>query len=347
MSEVVVQAAVASRDVELDVVLEAGLCTAILGPNGAGKSTLLELISGTLRPSSGAVRIGESVVASNQGFVPTQHRGIGLLSQNPLLFPHLTALENVAFGPRSRGMGRAAAHKRARAQLQQLDCANLADQNAAKVSGGQAQRIGLARALATDPALLLLDEPLAALDAVTAPQMREVLRENLTGRTTALVTHDLLDVLVLAQRVVVLNAGRVVAAGPTAEIFARPRDEFLAQFLGVNVLAGQKRGASLQLAPGVAVQGMSQGPENAVQGWASFPATAVTLHRVDPGGSARNLLQGVVRGIEPRGPVARVLCEVAGQQIAADVMGQSVAQLGIAVGEAVMLAIKATAVAIY
>ena len=332
----------------LDIELAAGQSTAVIGPNGAGKSTLIELISGLLRPSSGTVQIGSETVAAAAGaFVPAHRRDIGLLAQDPLLFPHLTVLENVMFGLRARGVSRAAARAAAYKKLARLGCSDLAENSAAEVSGGQGQRIGLARALAPQPRVLLLDEPLAALDAVTAPHMRELLRENLAGRTTVVVTHDLLDVLVLADQLAVLNEGRVVAHGPTQEILAQPRNEFLAEFLGVNVLAGELRGAQLELAPGVVVRGIPAREGASGAGWASFPATAITLHRHAPAGSARNELEAQVVAIGPRGPVVRVTCDLAGQQVAADVTSQAVAQLEITVGGRVLLGIKATAVALY
>lgn len=381
MSGIEIQATVAARGVDLDVSIPAGRCTAILGPNGSGKSTLLGLISGLIKPSSGSVRIHGRVVAGGGKFIPTHRREIGMLAQDPLLFPHLNVLQNVEFGLRARRMaggkgtggrdttaaGReapaaardvtatardvtAAARDvtaTARAHLAAVGCGDLAPNPGGAVSGGQAQRIALARALVTDPEVLLLDEPLAALDAVSAPEMREVLRDKLSGRTTVLVTHDLLDVLVLTQHVVVLNEGRVIASGPTTEVLARPRDPFLANFLGVNVLSGALAGAELELASGVRLQGVRVSEAADGVGWASFPATAVTLHREMPHGSARNVLPATVRAIEPRGPVVRVGCDLAGQEVGVDVTPQSVARLGVAVGERVLVAIKATAVALY
>lgn len=346
VSGIEIKAGVAVRNVELDVEIPAGCCTAILGPNGAGKSTLLDLISGLLKPTSGSVRIHGRRVAGGGKFVPTYRRDIGLLAQDPLLFPHLSVLQNVEFGLRSRQTP-GDVTVRARAQLEQMGCTELAENPGAAVSGGQAQRIALARALVTDPKVLLLDEPLAALDAVSAPEMREVLSEHVRERTTVLVTHDLLDVLVLAEHVVVLNEGRVVASGPTTEVLARPRDAFLANFLGVNVLSGELVDAELHLASGMSLQGLRASEVTDGAGWASFPTTAVTLHRETPHGSARNVLPASVRAIEPRGPIVRVVCDVAGQQVAVDVTPQSVAQLDIAVGESVLVAIKATAVALY
>jgi len=341
-----IQAGVAARDVQLDVDIPAGQCTAILGPNGAGKSTLLDLISGLLKPTSGSIRIRGREVAGSEKFVPTHRRDIGLLAQDALLFPHLNVLQNVEFGLRSRAVA-GDVERAAHAQLERLGCGHLAETSSTGVSGGEAQRIALARALVTDPEVLLLDEPLAALDAVSAPEIRAVLAEHVRQRTTVLVTHDLLDVLVLAQHVVVLNERRVVASGPTAEVLARPRDAFLANFLGVNVLSGVVEGTELELAPGLRLRGLAVSAGAAAAGWASFPATAVTVHRNNPRGSARNTLPATVRAIEPRGPVVRLLCDLAGQHVAVDVTPQAVAQLDVAVGANVLLAIKATAVALY
>src|SRR5690625_3083626 len=367
VSGIEIQATVAARGVDLDVSIPAGRCTAILGPNGSGKSTLLGLISGLIKPSSGSVRIHGRVVADAGKFIPTHRREIGMLAQDPLLFPHLNVLQNVEFGLRARraardtgtgardttaaGRGVPATARdgtaAARSQLAAIGCGDLAQNPGGAVSGGQAQRIALARALVTDPEVLLLDEPLAALDAVSAPEMREVLREQLSGRTTVLVTHDLLDVLVLAQHVVVLNEGRVIASGPTTEVLAHPRDPFLANFLGVNVLSGTLAGSELELAPDVRLQGVRASEVADGVGWASFPATAVTLHREMPHGSARNVLPATVRAVEPRGRVGRVGCDLVGQEVGVDVTPQSVARLGVAVVERVLVAIKATAVALY
>ena len=233
-------ARLAARD--FDVTLELGdhERLAVLGPNGAGKSTLLGILAGTVRPDSGHAELDdEPLFDLRTGRWPEPHRRrVGLLSQEPLLFPHLDVLANVAFGPRATGTPRRAAETAAHAHLATVEADELAARRPAQLSGGQAQRVAVARALATDPRLLLLDEPLAALDVTAAPLVRRVLRHVLVGRTTVLVTHDLLDALLLSDRVAVLEGGRVVETGPTADVLRHPRTSFAAHLAGLNLVLG-------------------------------------------------------------------------------------------------------------
>src|SRR5690606_23423240 len=213
----VLRAAVAERHVELDLEVGHGETLALVGPNGAGKSTALSLISGDLRPSSGSVSLDGRILADEGTWVPPHDRRVTTLSQDPVLFPHLSALGNVVFPLRAQGVPRGDARRRALEHLDALGLADLAARRPAQLSGGQAQRVAIARALAADPRLLLLDEPMAALDVDVAPALREQLRGFLAGRTAIVVTHDVLDALSLAERVVVLEQGRQVDAGPTTE----------------------------------------------------------------------------------------------------------------------------------
>ena len=212
-----------------------GEVLAVLGPNGSGKSTLLDVLAGLTRPDRATVRVGDRVLLDSTVDVPPHRRDVGLLAQNALLFPHLTVLANVAFGPRARGVKRAEANAIARHWLSEVDALEFVDRKPAALSGGQAQRIALARALAAEPALLLLDEPFAALDVDVAPALRGLVRRVLrTGKqlATVLVTHDPLDALVLADRVVVLSDGGIVEQGPTREVLSRPRTAFTARIAG-------------------------------------------------------------------------------------------------------------------
>jgi ABC-type sulfate/molybdate transport systems ATPase subunit len=209
----------------------AGETLAVLGPNGAGKSTLLDVLAGLLRPDSGHVLLeGMTLVSAGGGerdiFTAPHARGVGLLAQEALLFPHLSVRDNVAFGPRSAGRSTLEAREIADRWLDRVDATGLADRRPRRLSGGQAQRVAVARALATEPRLLLLDEPFGALDAGVAPAMRRLLAEVLGGRTVVLVTHDPLDALALADRVIVLDGGRIVEEGPTREVLLNPRTEF-------------------------------------------------------------------------------------------------------------------------
>ncbi len=243
-----------------------GRVTAVLGPNGAGKSTALRALAG-LQPLSGGhvVLDGRTLDDPASGvFVPPHQRGVGVVFADDLLFPHLSALDNVAFAPRAAGLPRASARGRAAGLLDELGIGDLARAKPSQLSGGQAQRVAIARALAARPALLLLDEPLAALDAGTRGAARSVLGALATGSSSAssaassassasdadgrppppapatvLVTHDPLDALVLADHLVVLEHGAVVQSGPPAEVAAAPRTDYVAGLMGLNLLRGR------------------------------------------------------------------------------------------------------------
>ena len=223
------------------VAVPAGQVLAVVGPNGSGKSTLLHLLAGLLRPHRGSVRLGRRTLTDTGTLVPARERRIGLLSQDPALFPHLSALENVAFGPRSTGQRTRSARAHAEQWLDRMGMSEYARHRPGRLSGGQQQRVAIARALAAEPEVLLLDEPLAALDVQTAPQIRQLLAEQVgaSGTTTVLVSHDVLDAVVLADRIAVLHEGRVAEHGPVAEVLAAPRSPFAATLAGVNLLPGR------------------------------------------------------------------------------------------------------------
>ncbi|MGA4778136.1 ABC transporter permease [Cellulosimicrobium sp. AB352] len=234
-----VRAVVPERGLDVELTVAPGEVVAVLGENGAGKSTLVQVVAGLLTPGEapGArVAVGHDDVSR----LPPRRRHLAWLSQRPLLFEHLSVEDDVAFGLRSRGVPRARAREEARDALARVGAADLARRRSTDLSGGQAQRVAIARALVTDPRVLLLDEPLASLDVGVAQHVRTVLhhaqREH--PRTTLLVTHDLLDVLLLADRVVVLEGGRVVEDGPVDAVLTRPRSRFAARLAGVNLLAG-------------------------------------------------------------------------------------------------------------
>lgn len=353
-----IHANVAGRDVHLDLQVPQGQVVALLGANGSGKSTALALASGTLRPGAGTVHIGGRPVAGHGTWVPPHRRGISLLAQEPLLLPHLDVLANVAFGPQSLGKGRARARQIAMERLQEVGIGHLARRRSRELSGGQQQRVALARALAPDPELLLLDEPLGALDIEAAAQMRQVLRAALreAGRSALIVTHDLLDVLALASDVVVLADGRVAEQGPTMQVLTRPRSDFAARLAGVNMVPGtwQARDA-ITVAQGLVIHGMPDGegsPGSAAHDGgaaaATFSPRAVAVYREAPGGSPRNTVVVQVSGIEQQGELVRVRGRTtAGIVLAADITPPAVASLELAVGQEVTFAIKAAEVTIY
>lgn len=343
-----ISAAVDDRSLAVDLVVPEGGTTALVGPNGAGKSSVLQLISGDLRPTAGRVVVHGKELSGAAEHVPPHRRRFGYVEQRALLFPHLDVVDNVAFGLRARGVARGAARARAAEELAAVGCADLAERRPSALSGGQAQRVSLARSLATDPEVMLLDEPLAALDATVAPEIRALLRERLRGITTVLVTHDFLDVVALADRVVELAAGRVLAEGPVDDLCQRPSTPFLAGFVGVNLLHGWAEGDGVvRLDPSTVVTGVAADPLPDGPARAVFAPAAVSVFRDPPHGSPRNELRAVVVAVEDRMPVQRVILDVAGQRIAADLTPAAVRDLGLALGQSVVAVIKATLVALH
>lgn len=350
MSRLAVHAALAGRGVDLALDVAEGCVMAVVGPNGAGKTSLLHLVAGLARPTSGSVRIGDREVAGAT-WVPVHQRRVALLNQRPALFPHLDVLANVAFGPRAAGSSAVAARARALAELDAVGCADLSSRRPQELSGGQAQRVAIARALATDPDVVLLDEPLAGLDVAVATEVRHALAARLRGRTALLVTHELLDIWTIAERVAVLEDGRVVEAGPVADLLARPTSTFLGRLSGTNLFTGTALSDTvLQIEPGVNLHGLPDDDQPlavGADGLASILPAAVALHLADPGGSPRNHLSAQVTGIEPRGHYVRVNLTVSGQPLAADLTSQAVAELDLRPGLAVQAAFKATQVRLY
>jgi len=339
---------------DVEIAAEPGEVVAVLGPNGAGKSTLLGVLSGLLRPDEGYVRLGDETVTDVDAgvHVAPHRRRVGLLAQQALLFPHLTALGNVAFGPRAQGVPRAEADARARELLAAVDTAELADRRPSQMSGGQQQRVALARALAPGPELLLLDEPLAALDVDAAPAMRSLLRRIVRDRkqTALLVTHSALDALVLADRVVVLTAGRLVEQGPTREVLARPRSPFTARIAGLDLIPGVACPDGLRTSDGLLVSGHAEGVDEGEPAVAVFPPSAVAVYATRPEGSPRNVLSVRLAAIEPRGDTVRLRAGGGPSWVdglAADVTPAAVADLAVEPGAELWFVVKATEVGIH
>ncbi|HWJ09103.1 MAG TPA: ATP-binding cassette domain-containing protein [Nocardioides sp.] len=341
----VVDVRVTARDVEVAFEVAAGETVALLGPNGAGKSTVLDVVGGLLRPDAGQVVLDGEVLTDDSRWVAPHARRTALLAQEPLLFPHLSVLENVAFGPRSRGTGRSAARASAAGWLAEVDAADLAGRRPAQLSGGQAQRVAVARALAADPRLLLLDEPMAALDIAVAPALRQLLRTVLADRTAVVVTHHVLNAVLLADRVVVLDQGRVVEDGPAGVVLSRPRSAFAARFAGLNLVGGVATPEGVRRPDGSVLHGTAADPAPAdgSDAVAVFRPSAVAVHREPPGGSPRNVLAVRVDELEPLGDVIRVRAG----DLAADVTVAAVAELGLSPGQEVSFVVKATEVDVY
>lgn len=333
----------------LDVALTVGdgEVVVLLGPNGAGKSTVLGVIAGLLWPSGGRI-VSDGVVLAdpNAGIeLAPQERQVGLVVQDYLLFPHLTALENVAFGLRARGMPRDVARREAASWLERLGVAELSRRRPSALSGGQAQRVALARALAVQPRILLLDEPLAALDAGTRPAVRADLRRHLRGfdGPTILVTHDPLEALVLADRIVVLEDGVVVQQGSPAELARHPRTDYVARVVGLNLLRGHAAGRTATVA-GQALVALAHDARGAV--YMAFAPSAVTLSPTRPEGSARNAWRGVIADVEAHGDLVRVTVDGT-VPLLADVTPLAVAELALEPGQPVWASVKATEISVY
>ncbi|MFF9173606.1 ABC transporter ATP-binding protein [Streptomyces sp. NPDC014793] len=323
----------------LDVALTAapGDVIALLGPNGAGKSTALRALAGLLPLTGGHLRLDGTPLERT----PPESRPVGVVFQDYLLFPHLSALDNVAFGPRCQGAGKAEARAQAAAWLDRMGLAGHASAKPRRLSGGQAQRVALARALATRPRLLLLDEPLAALDARTRLEVRAQLRRHLAEfeAVAVLVTHDPLDAMVLADRLVVVEHGHVVQHGTPSEIARRPRTDYIARLVGLNLYRGQAGGHTVRLdaGPSVTTTEDLSGPV-----FVAFPPAAVTLFRDRPtGASARNLWRCEVAGLETHGDQIRA--DLSGElPLAADLTTVAAAELDLRPGASVWATVKAT-----
>ena len=333
----------------LDLSLEAatGEVVALLGPNGAGKSTTLRALAGLVPLDAGSVRIGtETVEDTTKGMcLSPDKRRVGVVFQDYLLFPHLDVRENVAFGLRARGMARVEAHRRADRWLERVGVAELGDQRPARLSGGQAQRVALARALVTEPDLLLLDEPLAALDAGTRVEVRADLRRHLAGfaGVAIVVTHDALDAMVLADRLVVLDAGGIVQVGSPRAVATHPRTDYVASLVGLNLLRGRAVNGRIDLAGGATVTSAGHAAGDV---FVAFSPSAVALHVDRPVGSARNAWLGRVDTVEPHGDTVRVSVEGVVPLIA-DVTRLAVADLGLRPGIEIWASLKATETTVY
>ena len=327
---------------DLALSVAAGEVVALLGPNGAGKTTAVRALAGLLPLTAGHLDLDGRRLddPATGGFVPPERRPVGVVFQDYLLFPHLSVRDNVAFGLRSRGAGRREARETAQQWLARVGMAGRAGDRPRRLSGGQAQRVALARALAPAPALLLLDEPLAALDAATRVETRGVLHRHLGAHpgATLLVTHDPLDAMVLADRLVIVEQGRVVQEGDAATVTAHPRTEYVASLVGLNLYRGHGSGDRVDL-PGGSTLTVAAPVSGDV--FVAFPPAAVALHPHRPEGSPRNTWPATVEGVERRGDYLRLT--LAGPlPVAADVTPAAAAQLDLAPGRRVWVAVKAT-----
>jgi molybdate transport system ATP-binding protein len=307
MLEADIQLRLSRLDLDAAFTVAKGEVLALLGPNGSGKSTTLRALAGLLPLAGGRVVLEGTVFEdpARRIKVAPEKRPISMMFQDYLLFPHLSALENVAFGLRCRGTDKKTAREKAAQTLERLGLSAAAEAKPGAMSGGQQQRVAMARALVTDPRLLLLDEPLAALDVSIKTSVRRLLRDVLRQSSAAniLVTHDVLDAVALSDRMIVIENGAIVQTGTPAEVTARPRSSYVADLTGVNLLKGMARGTMLELDGGgrLTCAGPATGPTMAV-----IAPAVVAVSRQQPEGKERNSWQGKISAVDLMGDRVRV-----------------------------------------
>ena len=337
-----------SLHLDVDLTVGTGEIVALFGPNGSGKSTVLRCLAGLLPVDNGRIAIDDVVLddpAAGVMMLP-EERPIGVVFQDYLLFAHLTALENVAFGLRARGEGKREARIRAAAWLERVGLSDHAGHKPSALSGGQAQRVALARALATEPRLLLLDEPLAALDSGSRGEMRRELRRHLASfdGMRLLVTHDPVDAYALADRVIVLESGSVVQSGTLAEVTAHPRSSYVADLVGINLLAGRLAGHVLTTATGATIVTASEQLDG--EAFAAIRPQAISLHLEHPDGSPRNMWECTVSDVDRLADRVRVT--LAGHvPLVAEITPAALVALDLKPGDPVWAAVKASEVTSY
>jgi molybdate transport system ATP-binding protein len=336
-----------SLALDCDLSIESNVTVAMLGPNGAGKTTLLRTVAGLVPVDDGRIEVDGSVFedTATRTWLTPEARRVGFMFQDHGLFPHLSVLDNVAFGLRSRGVDRKTANARASEWLERVDLATYAGSRPAALSGGQSQRAALARVLVTDPQVLLLDEPLAAVDASGRLELRRTLRQHLASFTGVrlIVTHDPLEAASLAERVVVLEDGLVTQEGPFGEVSSRPRSAWIARMAGLNLLRGAVSSGAMLLEDGsrLTVATDVQG-----QALATIQPRAVALYRRAPDGSPRNVLRCMVAGVDPEGDRWRIRLE-GPFPLVAEVTPAAAAELRLAEGGEIFAVVKATEIDVY
>ena len=335
-------------DLDVALAVNAGEVVALLGPNGAGKTTVLRCLAGLLPIDRGHVRLDGVVLddPADDVFIRPEQRPVGVVFQDYLLFPHLSALENVAFGLRAKRVATREARAMAEAWLERVGLADHADHRPSALSGGQAQRVALARAMATEPRLLLLDEPLAALDAGTRSDVRRELRRQLEtfDGVGMLITHDPVDAYALADRVVIIEAGRIVQQGTLPEVTAQPRSRYIADLVGVNLVTGaadDDGGLTTRTGGRIVSADPVHGDVFAV-----IQPHAVAIYHTPPDGSPRNVWPCTVADIDRHTDRVRVRLD-GPVPLVAEITVAALHSLGLHPGDHVWATVKATEVTTY
>jgi molybdate transport system ATP-binding protein len=334
----------------LDARLDAprGEITAVLGPNGSGKTTLLRSLAGLTPLDRGRVELDGRTLedASTGHFLPARSRNVGYVFQDSLLFPHLSALDNVAYAFRAAGNNKRQARALAHEAMTAAGIAEVAPVKPLELSGGRRQKVALLRALAVEPRMLLLDEPTTSVDAVSRPEIRGALLEQVEsfGGVTLLVTHDPIEALTLASRIYVLESGTVVQSGRPDELAARPRTQFVAELVGVNLWRGHADRGLIETDRGVTLVTADDISGDVI---AIAHPHAIALHKSRVEGSPRNVWRGRIEALEPTA-AGRVRARIAGDlPLIAEVTSAALAELDLARGADVWASLKATEVSVY
>ena len=335
----------AGFSLDLSLSVPPGRTVALLGPNGAGKSTVVDIIAGLLPVESGRITLA-GVVLDDPGagvFVPPEQRNVGVVFQDYLLFPHLSVIENVAFGLRSRRLSRQQSMARAGDWLERVGLSDVARRRPGELSGGQAQRVALARALVTEPDILLLDEPLSALDVTTRARLRRDLAEHLDGfpGPRLVITHDPTEALLLAEEIHVLEHGKVTQSGSADDIRLRPHTPYVADLAGSNLFVGSAAGGR------VALDTHQLHIPSHVEGevLVTIRPSAISVHRRQPEGSPRNSWPTKIELIERLGERVRLRTGPP-LTLTVEITEEATAALGLVEGDEVWVAIKATEIGV-
>lgn len=335
-----------SFQLEIEMSIPAGRTVALLGPNGAGKSTAVAAVAGLISLDRGRIELAGNILDDPvEGvFVPAEERRVGVVFQEYLLFPHLSVIENIAFGLRSRKVGHDEALARSRDWIARLELDGLERRKPGDLSGGQAQRVAMARALVIEPDLLLLDEPLSALDVTTRTELRRVLAQHLEkfDGPRLLITHDPAEAFLLADEIHVIEHGRVTQTGTADDIRLRPRTRYAADLAGSNLLSGTASGGEVDTGT-MALHIADHEIEGPVL--VTIHPTAISVHREQPGGSPRNSWATTVDRLEHLGERVR-LRTGAPLPLTVEVTRAATDDLGLVQGSRVWIALKATEIGV-
>lgn len=327
--------------------MDAGETVAIVGPNGAGKTSLLRTIAGLSAADEGRITWNGADWddVSSGVFVPPEQRPVSYVFQDHALIPHLKVLDNVAFGIRARGGRRKDAREQAIAALSTVGSLEFADRMPSELSGGESQTVAIARALATNPELMLFDEPFAALDAGARVQARRLFASTRNdSMARILVTHDAVDALTLADRIIAFESGSIVQVGTPSELLATPRSHFVAEILGFNPLSGELQGDQLSMGEMRLTVGAHEAPDGDVT--AIIRPRSVSLHRVRPEGSPRNVWSTSIDAVDRTSDRVRVQLG-APLQIAVEVTPAGFEALATDIGEELWASVKASEIAVH